>query len=174
MLKVKRTFFARNDVCQPYSGAALRCLSLFFLFTTTLAAPPVLAQQRGVTWQAAPSEQQIDSLSLEQAILRAFARNPQIAQAAAQIRIGASELKLAESAWMPQIALNGGVGRQNQSDTSSTRGRTTSAGVSLTQLIYDFGKTSSSIDEQHHLSEAYRYQLYSIMTGVGQLRSRRG
>lgn len=168
MLNVKRSFFVRNDIFPPCTGAALRRLGLLFLFTATLGASPALAQQLGVTWQAAPSEQQIDSLSLEQAILRAFARNPQIAQAAAQIRIGASELKLAESAWMPQIALNGGIGRQNQSDTSATRGRTTSAGVSLTQLIYDFGKTSGSIDEQHHLSEAYRYQLYSIMTGVGQ------
>lgn len=168
ILNVKRSFFVRNDLFPPHTGAALRRLSLLFLFTATLGGPPALAQQLGVTWQAAPSEQQIDSLSLEQAILRAFARNPQIAQAAAQIRIGASELKLPESPWMPQIALNGGVGRQNQSDTSATHGRTTSAGVSLTQLIYDFGKTSGSIDEQHHLSDAYRYQLYSIVTGVGQ------
>lgn len=168
MLIIKRSFFVRNDLRHPYSRAALCCLGLLLPLTATLGGFSVSAQQLGVTWQAAPSEQQIDSLSLEQAILRAFARNPQIAQAAAQIRIGASELKLAESAWMPQLALNGGVGRQNQSDTPGTRGRTTSAGVSLTQLIYDFGKTGGSIDEQHHLSDAYRYQLYSIMTSVGQ------
>lgn len=168
VLIIKRSFFARNDVRQPYFRATLCGMSVLIALIATSGGAPVSAQPLGVTWQAAPSEQQIDSLSLEQAILYAFDRNPQIAQAAAQIRIGASELKLAESAWMTQIALNGGVGRQNQSDTPGTRGRTTSAGVSLTQLIYDFGKTSGSIDEQHHLSDAYRYQLYNIMTGVGQ------
>lgn len=145
----------------------LVCLTLGLTLSMALA-PAAAAQTLGVTWQAAPSEQQIDSLGLEQAVLRAFARNPQIAQAAAQIRIGVSQLKLAESAWLPQIALDGGVGHANESDVSGSRGRVSSAGLTLTQLIYDFGKTGGSIDEQHHLSDAYRYQLYSVMTSVGQ------
>ncbi|MBF3313912.1 TolC family protein, partial [Leptospira borgpetersenii serovar Hardjo-bovis] len=40
-------------------------------------------------------------------------------------------------------------------------------GGNLKQLIYDFGKTGGSIDEQENLSEAYRYQLYSTLNDVG-------
>lgn len=35
-------------------------------------------------------------------------------------------------------------------------------------MLYDFGKTGGSIDEQHDLSDAYNYQLYSTLNGVGQ------
>lgn len=164
-LWLKKRFI--KDVVNHEHRPPVLGLSLSVLLGITLPSP-ILAQTLDVTWQAAPSEQHIESLSVQQAVLRAFARNPQIAQAAAQIRIGASELKLAESAWLPQIALNGGFGQANQSDVSGSRGHTSSAAVSLTQLIYDFGKTGGSIDEQEHLSEAYRYQLYSTMTAVGQ------
>src|SRR5471032_23755 len=56
-------------------------------------------------WQAAPSEEMQASLTLRDAILRAFARNPQIAEAAAQIRVGSGNLDAAKSAWYPQISL---------------------------------------------------------------------
>ena len=54
------------------------------LFTSALQA----AKQEPVAefnWRAAPTEEQIGSLTLRDAILRAFARNPKIAEAAAQI-----------------------------------------------------------------------------------------
>lgn len=129
----------------------------------TLAAPQV-----EFNWQAAPTQQSVGSLTLQQAILRAFARNPQIAQAAAQINVGKGDLALAQSAWFPQIALNSNLGKSNQTDSSGTLSNTASAGVTLSQLLYDFGKTSGSIEEQHNLSDAYRYTLYQTMTEVGQ------
>lgn len=61
-------------------------------------------------WQTAPGEQLQAQLSIKEAILRAFARNPKIAQAAAQIRVGKANLEEAESAWFPQISLQGTSG----------------------------------------------------------------
>lgn len=119
-------------------------------------------------WQQAPAEQITQSLSIKEAILRAFGRNPQIAQAAAQIRVGEANLKVARSAWFPQVSLNGGVGRNHRTDSSGSLNSNGSAGMTLQQLIYDFGKTSGSIDEQHDLSAAYAYQLYSTLNTVAQ------
>lgn len=41
-------------------------------------------------------------------------------------------------------------------------------GITLSQLLYDFGRTGGAIDEQHKLTEAYRYALYDTMTTVAQ------
>lgn len=118
-------------------------------------------------WQAAPTEEARASLSLREAILRAFARNPQIASAAAQIHVGQGDLKQARSAWFPQISLNAATGRSNQTDSAGQLNNNASGGIELSQLIYDFGKTGGSIDEQERLTEAYRYSLFSTMTDVG-------
>lgn len=118
-------------------------------------------------WQAAPGEQLLAQLTIKEAILRAFARNPKIAQAAAQIHVGKANLDEAESAWFPQISLQGNVGRSHRNDSAGSLNNNGSGGVSLKQLIYDFGKTGGSIDEQHNLSDAYRYDLYNSLNEVG-------
>jgi len=118
-------------------------------------------------WQAAPGEQLQAQLTIKEAILRAFARNPKIAQAAAQIHVGKANLNEAESAWFPQISLQGNIGRSHRNDSAGSLNNNGSGGVSLKQLIYDFGKTGGSIDEQHNLSDAYRYDLYNSLNEVG-------
>lgn len=118
-------------------------------------------------WQAAPGEQLQAQLTIKEAILRAFARNPKIAQAAAQIHVGKANLDEAESAWFPQVSLQGNVGRSHRNDSAGSLNNNGSGGVSLKQLIYDFGKTGGSIDEQHNLSDAYRYDLYNALNEVG-------
>lgn len=124
-------------------------------------------QTASFNWRAAPSEQQVAALSIREAILRAFGRNPQIAQASAQIQVGEGNLDEAKSAWYPQIGLQGSTGRSHQTDSAGNLNNNASGGITLSQLIYDFGKTGGSIDEQHYLTDAYRYKLYSVMTDVG-------
>ncbi|SQI40658.1 Outer membrane efflux protein BepC precursor [Leminorella richardii] len=119
-------------------------------------------------WSAAPSEAQLNALTIRDAILRAFSRNPQIAQAAAQIEVGQANLSAAESAWFPQVSLQGGAGRSHQTDSAGSLNNNGSVGMNLQQLLYDFGKTSGSIDEQNNLTAAYTYQMYSTMNAVGQ------
>ncbi len=72
-----------------------------------LAAPLPEAE---FNWRAAPSEEQVATLTLREAILRAFARNPKISEAAAQIYVGEGDLSAAQSAWYPQISLQGRSG----------------------------------------------------------------
>lgn len=119
-------------------------------------------------WRAAPTEEQISALTLREAILRAFARNPKISEAAAQIRVGEADLDAAESAWYPQISLTAAGGRSHTTDSSGSLNNNGSGGITLSQLLYDFGRTGGAIDEQHHLSEAYRFALYDTMTTVAQ------
>ncbi|XTZ40468.1 TolC family outer membrane protein [Salmonella enterica] len=125
------------------------------------------SDQTNYRWQAAPSEQLQAQLTIKEAILRAFARNPKIAQAAAQIRVGKANLEEAESAWFPQVSLQGNLGRSHRTDSSGSLNNNGSGGITLKQLIYDFGKTGGSIDEQHNLSDAWRYELYSTLNEVG-------
>ncbi|WP_455816454.1 TolC family outer membrane protein [Pseudomonas cerasi] len=119
-------------------------------------------------WRAAPTEEQIASLSLRDAILRAFARNPKISETAAQIRVGEADLDAAKSAWYPQVSLAASGGRSHQTDSSGSLNNSGSGGITLSQLLYDFGRTGGAIDEQHKLSDAYRYALYDTMTTVAQ------
>lgn len=119
-------------------------------------------------WQAAPKQEQRASLTLREAILRAFARHPDIARAAAQIHVGAGELAAAESGWYPQISLQASGGRSRQTDSAGSLNNSASGGITLSQLLYDFGRTGGAIDEQQALSDAWRYSLYNTMTTVAQ------
>ncbi|MFV0548055.1 MAG: TolC family outer membrane protein [Limnobaculum xujianqingii] len=154
-----------RSAVQPSSYLIGLCCGISSLFLTFL---PTSYAAEEYQWQVAPSEQNQSSLSIHEAILRAFARNPQIAQAAAQIRVGKANLNVAKSGWFPQVSLQGGVGRSHQTDSSGSLDNNGSVGLNLKQLLYDFGKTGGSIDEQHDLSDAYNYQLYSTLNGVGQ------
>ncbi|EOG5375716.1 TolC family outer membrane protein [Cronobacter turicensis] len=144
----------------------MRYRRLALLLTTVFLSFPAVSQEE-IAWQTAPSEQLQAQLTIKEAILRAFARNPKIAQAAAQIRVGKANLEEAQSAWFPQVSLQGNVGRNHRTDSSGSLNSNAAGGVNLKQLIYDFGKAGGSIDEQENLSEAYRFQLYDTLNQVG-------
>ncbi|EPE7490391.1 TolC family outer membrane protein [Cronobacter universalis] len=144
----------------------MRYRRLALLLTTVLISFPAVSQEE-FAWQNAPTEQLQAQLTIKEAILRAFARNPKISQAAAQIRVGKANLEEAQSAWFPQVSLQGNVGRNHRTDSSGSLNSNAAGGVNLKQLIYDFGKTGGSIDEQENLSEAYRFQLYDTLNQVG-------
>lgn len=132
----------------------------------TLGMTSVAHGAEAYNWQAPPDEQEQSQLTIKEAILRAFARNPKIAQSAAQIKVGNANLKQAQSAWFPQVSLQGNAGRVHRTDSAGSLNSNASGGVNLKQLLYDFGRTGGSIDEQKDLSDAYRYQLYSTLNAV--------
>lgn len=143
----------------------LLCALNGVVLPAAIAAPLPKAE---FNWRAAPSEEQIATLTLRDAILRAFARNPKISQAAAQIHVGEGDLDGAKSAWYPQISLQGAAGRSHQTDSAGSLNNNGSGGIMLSQLLYDFGRTGGAIDEQHALSEAYLFGLFDSMTTVAE------
>lgn len=142
-------------------------LCLLLVFAPVTLAFAATSEKTEYRWQAAPSEQSQAQLTIKEAILRAFARNPKIAQAAAQIRVGKANLNEAQSAWFPQVSLQGNLGRSHRTDSNGSLNNNGSGGITLKQLLYDFGKTGGSIDEQHNLSDAWRYELYTALNDVG-------
>lgn len=137
------------------------------LVAVALCSTGSAAAQEDFRWQTAPTEAFQAQLTIKEAILRAFARNPKIAQASAQIQVGKANLSEAESAWFPQVALTGNAGRTHRTDSAGSLNSNAAAGINLKQLLWDFGKTGGSIDEQENLSTAYQYDLYTTLNQVG-------
>ncbi len=106
--------------------------------------------------------------TLKESILFAIDRDPSISQQAAQLGIGQAQIDEARSGWMPQIALNGSTGHSQTTDSSGSLKNSAAWGVSLTQLIYDFGKTNNSISQSSAQRDSYRYQLMSTLSDVAE------
>ncbi len=113
-------------------------ISFMVMGEATIAAP--LPQ-----WANAPAVTPVAQLSLQESILRAFARNLDVTQQAAQIGIGEAQIDEAKSAWYPHVGLTGNAGPSRQTDSSGRLDNNVSYGITLTQLVYDFGKTNNDI-----------------------------
>ncbi|HEY4437451.1 MULTISPECIES: TolC family outer membrane protein [Lelliottia] len=110
----------------------------------------------------------VPSTSLKESILFAFDRDPSISQQAAQMGIGQAQIDEARSGWMPQVALNGSTGHSQTTDSSGSLKNSASWGLTLTQLVYDFGKTNSSINQTSSQRDSYRYQLMDTLSDVAE------
>lgn len=107
---------------------------------------------------------------MKESILFALDRDPSVSQQAAQLGIGRAQIDEARSGWMPQIALNGSTGHSQTTDSSGSLRNSAARGLSLTQLVYDFGKTNNSISQSSAQRDSYRYQLMSTMSAVAEKR----
>ncbi|KMK19319.1 CyaE [Pluralibacter gergoviae] len=107
-------------------------------------------------------------MTLKESILFAFDRDPSVGRQAAQLGIGQAQIDEAKSAWMPQISLNGSTGHSRTTDSSGSLNNSAAWGLSLTQLVYDFGKTNSAIDQSKAQRDSYRYQLMSTLSEVAE------
>lgn len=119
-------------------------------------------------WAKAPKVNDVDTLSLKESVLRAFGRNPGITQQAAQVGIGQAQLREAKSAWYPQIGLSANTGSSVQNDIGNSLSNSASYGLTLSQLVYDFGKTNNNIKQQEAMRDSYRYKLMATMSDVAE------
>lgn len=71
---------------------------------------------------------------------------------------------------MPQISLNGSTGHSQTTDSSGSLRNSAAWGLSLTQLIYDFGKTNNSISRASSQRDSYRFQLMRTLSDVAEKR----
>ncbi len=110
----------------------------------------------------------VAATTLKESILFALDRDPSVSQQAAQLGIGQAQIDEARSGWMPQISLNGSTGHSQTTDSSGSLRNSAAWGLSLTQLVYDFGKTNNSISRSSAQRDGYRYQLMGTLSEVAE------
>ncbi len=110
----------------------------------------------------------LPTTTLKDTIMFAFQRDPSVGQQAAQVGIGQAQIDQARSAWMPQLSLSGSAGHSQTTDSSGSLSNSTTWGMSLTQLVYDFGKTNNAIDQSAAQRNSYRYQLMATLSSVAE------
>lgn len=141
------------------------------VLTVCLALPFVThadVTKGGTEWASAPSLRGMESVDLKTAILQAFSRSPSVTQQAYQMGIGQAQIREAQSAWYPQVGLNANTGSSTQQDFSNSLNNAAAYGMTLSQLIYDFGKTNASVNQQKSSEESYRYKLLATMSDVAE------
>lgn len=139
-------------------------------FWGIISALAILTSSMTMAWafNGPASASPVPETSLRESILFAFDRDPSISQQAAQMGIGQAQIDEARSGWMPQISLNGNTGHSQTTDSSGSLKNSAAWGLSLTQLVYDFGKTDSAISQTSAQRDSYRYQLMSTLSTVAE------
>lgn len=103
-------------------------------------------------------------LSMADAVLLAFEHDPAVARIAAEIGISSAQADEAQSAWRPQVSLQGGPGASG--GDSGDFGRAGSYGLKLSQMLYDFGRTSTTVDRFSAMQDSKRYELQSALNDL--------
>jgi outer membrane protein len=107
-----------------------------------------------------------ETLDLQRCIAIALSRHPGIQAAAGTLRAGDSRIGQARSGYYPQ--LNGSAG-YNRTDPTTSAGQvydSYSSSVSLSQNLYDFGKTSTQVKIQELNRDSSRSDLDNVRTQV--------
>ena len=99
---------------------------------------------------AQTSNLQNKNLTLEDCINLTLQNNPEIAASYSSQEAQRSQLKQSKSNYLPQVNGSAGYSRSNANTATGNRGTSDnySAGVNASQLIYDFGQTSSTVGIQ--------------------------
>jgi len=119
-----------------------------------------------------------ETLDLQRCIAIALERHPSIQAAAGTVTAGESRVGQARSGFYPQLNGSAGYSRTNPANTSGfsrTDPTNTSAGqsynsysssISLSQNIYDFGKTSTQVKIQEFNRDSFRSDLDNVFIQV--------
>jgi len=125
-------------------------------FRTPLAADSTPAAQASLHRVA------VDDLTLLNAVGIAIARHPAISRAKAVIAQGTSEVSIAKAAWYPKIeyGIRPGYGGNFGSQGNRPGARAT---VGVSQLVYDFGRTTNRIAAADAALERQQHQLADVV-----------
>jgi outer membrane protein, adhesin transport system len=125
-----------------------------------LAQPVTTAALRGGAPEQAPVRVSLDRMGLRDAVGLAVARHPDIGRAGAIVSQSEAEIVVAQSAWYPSVSYSGGPGYGNNGNLNGN--------ASASQLLYDFGKTPSSIAKAKAESGQNRSNLESTMERIAE------
>jgi outer membrane protein TolC len=161
--------------------------TVFILVLTALLLHPAYAEEPGRTEQNQYAPKQMEkndrssegmiakdeTLTLNRCIEIALRKNPTIVAAANTVDINQSRVGEARSAYYPQISATGAYERINPVPGTAAaplgiRGRFNeyTGSVNLNQNIYDFGKTSSSVDVSKYNLESSRSDLSTSQDAI--------
>lgn len=116
-------------------------------------APSALARELGARpvpalSSTAQADESSAPLELADAVRRAVARHPSIADAIATLAQQSGGVEMARAGYYPQVKLGVGAGLNNGGSGASGGRRNGALGsASLSQMLYDFGKVSSTVDQ---------------------------
>lgn len=115
-------------------------------------------------WQVAAAE--LD-LTLDEAVATSLKFNPQVDIATEQCVQGQGIYTQARSGYLPRVNVGADVSRQYFKDLQPKDEDTVGRGsVSLSQLIYDFGRTTGAIDSSRFSLQASEASLHQLMQDV--------
>ncbi len=103
-----------------------------------------------------------ETLTLNRCLEIALGKNPSIVAAVNTVEVNRSRVGEARSAYYPQLSAAGGYGRTKPltTDTNQTTAYNQYTGtVTVNQTIYDFGRTSSSVDISKYNLDSSRSDL---------------
>lgn len=141
-----------NQLLAPTSSDEYKNIKLYQLAKydydpSQLDSLPSISYQpnAGQTHPSAYMQQQsaFESLDFYTAIRRAVSRHPQISQSISNLSAQNSNIDVAKAGYYPQIS--GGL---STGDMSHGEGGRQLIGINATQMLYDFGKTKSLVNEQ--------------------------
>lgn len=116
-------------------------------------APSTLARELGARSvpalsSTAQANESSAPLELADAVRRAVARHPSIADAIATLAQQSGGVEVARAGYYPQVKMGVGAGVNNGgSSAGGRRGTGAHASASLSQMLYDFGKVSGAVDQ---------------------------
>ncbi len=107
-----------------------------------------------------------ETLDLQRCIAIALSRHPGIQAAAGTLRAGDSRIGQARSGYYPQLNGSAGYSRTDPTTSAGQAYDSYSSSVSLSQNLYDFGKTSTQVKIQELNRDSSRSDLDNIRTQV--------
>lgn len=109
-----------------------------------------------------PGAAQSQEASLKSSIVAAISHSPQLAEIQAVLNVDSARVDERKGAWMPQVFMNG-TSHDMASDSDSN---SESYGISVSQLLYDFGKSTHSIKQAKSVVEADKYRIQASLNEV--------
>jgi TolC family type I secretion outer membrane protein len=107
-----------------------------------------------------------EMLDLQRCIAIALSRHPAIQAAAGTLRAGESRIGQARSGYYPQLNGSAGYSRTNPTTSAGQVYDSYSSNLSLSQNLYDFGKTATQVKIQELNRDSSRSDLDHIRTQV--------
>jgi len=107
-----------------------------------------------------------EMLDLQRCIAIALARHPVIQAAAGTLRAGESRIGQARSGYYPQVNGSAGYSRTDPTTSSGSVYDSYSTSLSLSQNLYDFGKTDTQVKIQELNRDSSRSDLDNVRTQV--------